>query len=238
MIELYRCLDCQQVFSVIQMPENRAIQMDGSEEANAEWSGHRDHQLEVLKPLEDSVISREPYDNPLRTVYFMASNGKERFLVIRKKSGLYDSCRYELRRGSIRNLPPTMTLREEFLLKQIIWEKNSNHPTTAEIVGLVKILKGVLKSLAVDDLIEEIADLHHPMISYGRPPESFFDEVSRQCLLQFPEATANWFRDFIDRNQDVDGPLGIELKSNFEVVDDNILAAEAIAGGQVHRAAI
>jgi hypothetical protein len=42
---------------------------------------HHGHRLENLKIIEDSFVSEKAYSEPIKTSFFKATNGKEKFVV-------------------------------------------------------------------------------------------------------------------------------------------------------------
>jgi hypothetical protein len=190
------------------------------EELNPEWAYHRDHSLERLKPLEGTSISRDAYDSSRRTIYFLASNGRETFLITKRRTGPTEPYSYELKRGHIRRLPPAVLLREDELLRQIVWAKKGSSPTAEEIALFVDILNNSLSRIRRSDLNGEVADFHHPLISYVPPPKKFLMEAMENCRENFNEPAAGWFIDFMEAHRDSILPLGLRISRDFEIMEE------------------
>lgn len=220
MSNLYRCLDCLEVFSLVATPEEADAAGRWEADANLEWLSHRDHRLESLRPARRGSYSRDPYDAPRRTVYAMATNGHEQFLLVRHKPSPSQPCRYELRRATILELPPRLRLREEELLKQIVWEKSGARPSPEDIAAFVSMLRRGLERLEPEDLSDEAADLRHPLVSYSRAPDSLLRWAVENCRRKLCAEASEWLAAFVERHRYSYVPLGLEITRDFRIVEE------------------
>jgi hypothetical protein len=122
---LIRCTECNAIMNMTEWDlsphyawnegEIKELEMD---DRKAFLQRHRGHKTEELTPL-TPPISDKPYAEPLKTCYFEATNGAERFLIKRWRDKIDDPFAYEIIEGSIELTNGTVHAQTEAIKKQM-----------------------------------------------------------------------------------------------------------------------
>ena len=105
--QLIRCKHCDEVFMTTpfdQYPEYefdpdrspdhfRSIERDDFQDFLIH---HHGHQLENMTIIEDSFVSEKAYSEPVKTSFFKATNGKERFVIKKFKEKIDEPLKYSI----------------------------------------------------------------------------------------------------------------------------------------------
>jgi len=171
--ELVRCIKCDAVALFSPLDRSPEYRMDSGtwkiverDDRQAFMEAHRGHPLERLKILDDTFISSQNYREPVKTCYFEATNGKERFLVKRSRKSALDPLRYELVPGRLRINP--MELRVDGAAIQKELERSLSHIGLSyqEIKHFVRELEQLVSRVKPDELTRVPYESHHPAVRY------------------------------------------------------------------------
>ena len=130
MNQLIRCKNCDEIFMKTpfdqcpeyewdpsRSPENfRSIEKDDFQDFLIH---HHGHQLENLKIIEDSFVSEKAYFEPIKTSFFKATNGKEKFVIKKFREKIDEPLKYQLISGDYSLKCTAIEIQSEEISKQL-----------------------------------------------------------------------------------------------------------------------
>ena len=171
--ELVRCIRCNVVvlFSPLdRSPEYwidsgtwKAVERDDQQ---AFMEAHRGHPMERLKILDDTFISSQSYREPVKTCYFEATNGKERFLVKRFRKSVLDPLQYVLVPGRLHISPMGLRVDGAAIQKELEQSLSSLHLSRQKIGHFVWELEQLVSRTEPGKLTRVPYESHHPALWY------------------------------------------------------------------------
>src|SRR4030042_3759765 len=107
MNQLIRCKNCDQIFMrspFDESPDNEPgrnlppenFQSIAGDDFQDFLIRHHGHQLEDLKIIEDSYVSEKAYSEPIKTSFFKATNGREKFVIKKFRERIDEPLKYQL----------------------------------------------------------------------------------------------------------------------------------------------
>jgi len=174
---------------------------------------HRGHQLENLKIVEDSYASEKAYLEPIKTSFFRATNGRDKFVIKKYRERVDEPLKYELVLGDYCLKCVSVGIQSEEILKQLgreIKPPLSQH----KIDAFLKLMSATVEDVDIKDLERISEESHHPLEVYYK-----IDDVRVTCLLRncrriFKGQEYLAVEDFIHRHKD-DGVL--LLKATYKI---------------------
>ena len=218
---LIRCTECNAIMNMTEGDRSPHYAWDDGEikeiamdDRKAFLQKHKGHRTEQLSPL-SSPISDKPYSEPLKTSYFEATNGTERYLVKRWRNKIDDPYTYEIIEGRIELTNGTLCIQETAIKKQMHAENDSSIPEE-KVNYFIHALRKEAEQLEPDSLVVS-AEGETPLISYYQLGSTCVDRILARCRVTFTRGELNKLRDFINQHNEYDDVMTIVSKKEFAI---------------------
>ena len=224
MNQLIRCKNCDEIF--MKTPFDRypeysfdsgrslesfsAIAADDYQQFLAH---HQGHQLENLEIIEDSFVSEKAYSEPIKTSFFKATNGKEKFVIKKFRKKIDEPLKYLLIRGDYSLKCAAVEVQAEELSKQLKRELQPP-PSQNQIDAFLKLCQSITEGIEVKDLERIPEESHCPLEVYYRMDDIHLMYLLRNCRHIFKGKEYSAVEEFIHRHKD-DGVL--LLKATYKI---------------------
>ena len=175
---------------------------------------HKDHKTELLTPL-TPPISDKPYGEPLKSSYFEATNGTERFLIKQWRSTIEDPFAYEIIEGKIRLTNGTLRAQTTAIKKQLQTENNLSL-SERKVNYFIQAVRAEVKQLDPDTLAIS-AEGETPLASFYQMGSTCIERILERCQEKFTQRELNKLRDFINRNNEYDDVMTVISKKEFAI---------------------
>ncbi len=216
MSQLIRCKNCDQIF--LKSPFDRCPEYgldSGDPPENFQrverddfkdfLFHHRGHQLENLNIIEDSYVSEKAYSEPVKTSFFKATNGREKFVIKKSRERIDEPLKYELVSGDYCLKCISVVIQPEEIEKQLRRELNPP-PSQDKIDAFLKLMSALAEEVALQDLERIPEACHHPLEVYYRMDDVRVMYLLRNCHHIFEGQEYSAMEEFIRRHKD-DGVL-------------------------------
>jgi hypothetical protein len=224
MNQLIRCKNCDDIFMKTpfdqcpeyecdpdRLPENfRSIKRDDFQDFLTHHHGHR---LENLKIIEDSFVSEKAYSEPLKTSFFKATNGKEKFVIKKFREKIDEPLKYQLIYGDFSLKCTSIEIQWEEITKQLKREIKPPFSQT-QIDAFLKLYRHLFKDIDIRDLERVPEDSPHPLEIYYKINDVHLMYLLRNCRHIFKGQEYLAIEEFIHRHKD-DGVL--LLKATYKI---------------------
>jgi len=224
MNQLIRCKDCDEIFMKTpfdQHPEYpfdpgrsfetfRTIEADDYQEFLIH---HQGHQLEDLEIIEDSFVSEKAYFEPIKTSFFKATNGKEKFVIKKFRKKINEPLKYLLIRGDYSLKCTAIKVQSGEVSKQLKRELNPT-PSQNRIDAFLKLCQTITEDIEVKDLERIPEESHRPLEIYYKMDDIHLMYLLRNCRNIFKGQEYSAMEEFIHRHKD-DGVL--LLKATYKI---------------------
>lgn len=224
MNQLIRCKNCDEIFMKTpfdQYPEYewdpsrslgnfRNIERDDFQDFLIHHHGHR---LENLKIIEDSFVSERPYFEPIKTSFFKATNGKEKFVIRKFRKKIDEPLTYQLIPGDYSLKCIAVEIQSEEISKQLKREWKPPLPQ-AQIDAFLKLYRTIAENIEIKDLERVAEESHHPLEIYYKIDDLRLMYLLRNCRNIFKGKEFSAMEEFIQREKD-DGVL--LLKATYKI---------------------
>jgi hypothetical protein len=191
--------------------EIKEIAMDDRKAFLQKHNGHKTEQLTPLTP----PISDKPYTEPLKTSYFEATNGTERFLIKRWRTKIDDPFAYEIIEGSIKLMSGTLRIQASAIKKQLQVE-NVSLISDEKVNSFLQAVRTEVELLNPEAL-EITAEGETPLTSYHQLGSTCIDRILTRCQDSFTEPELNKLRDFISEHNEYDGVMTVISKKELAI---------------------
>ena len=173
---------------------------------------HHGHQLENLKIIEDSFASEKPYFEPIKTSFFRATNGKEKFVIKKSRKRIDEPLTYQLIPGDYSLKCIAIEIQSEEISKQL----RELRPALSQMQtdAFLKLYSAVAEDIDVKDLERTPEESHHPLEIYYRIDDVHLMFLLRNCHNIFKGQEYSAIEEFIHREKD-DGVL--LLKATYKI---------------------
>jgi len=224
MNQLIRCKNCDQIF--MRSPSDEPLEyrlgpgLPSEHFQNVErddfkdfLSHHRGHLLENLDIIEDSYVSEKAYSEPVKTSFFKATNGKEKFVIKKFRERIDEPLKYELVSGDYRLQCVSVEIQAEDIVKHLAREMNpslSQDKTDA----FLKLMGALVEGVKIQELERVSQESHHPLEVYYKIGDVRVMYLLRNCRRIFKGQEHSAIEEFIHRHKD-DGVL--LLKATFKI---------------------
>jgi len=233
MNQLIRCKNCDEIFMKTpfdQYPEYefdperslenfRSIERDDFQDFLIHHHGHR---LENLKIVEDSFVSEKIYAEPVKTSFFKATNGKDKFVVKKFREKIDEPLKYQLISGDYSLKCTTIEIQEEEISKQLKRELKPPFPQT-QIAAFLKLYRAIAENINIHDLERISEESPHPLEVYYKIDDLHLMYLLRNCRNIFKGQEYSAMEEFIHRHKD-DGVL--LLKATYKILLTEIAKPE------------
>ncbi len=224
MNQLIRCKNCDEVFMKTpfdQLPEytfdsDRSMgTFRGNETDDYQdfLTNHRGHQLENLEIIEDSFISEKSYFEPVKTSFFKATNGKEKFLIKKFREKIDEPLKYLLMRGNYSLKCAAIEIQSKEISKQLKRELTPS-PSPDKIDAFLKLCNTIAQGVDVNGLERISEESPNPLEIYYKIDDVHLMYLLRNCRSIFKGEEYTAVEEFIHRHKD-DGVL--LLKATYKI---------------------
>jgi hypothetical protein len=166
---------------------------------------HHGHQLENLKIIEDSFVSEKAYSEPVKTSFFKATNGRDRFVVKKFREKIDEPLKYQLISGDYSLQCNTIEIQEKEISKQLIRELKPTLSQT-QIAAFLKLYRHVAEGIDLRELERVSEESSHPLEIYYKIDDFHLMYLLRNCRNIFKGPQYSAMEEFIYRHKD-DGVL-------------------------------
>lgn len=218
---LIRCIDCNTIINMTEWDHcpqytwhNGEIEEQEGNERELFLQKHKGHKTEQLIPLTPSV-SDKPYTEPLKTSYFMATNGKRRFLIKRWRTKINAPLTYEIIDGSIALINGKVRVQTEAIKKQIRAEQNSSI-TEEKLNYFIDAVHQEAENLNPDTL-KESAEGETPLISFFTFGSDSVERILQRCQDAFDQHELKLLRDFVIEHNEYDDVMTLVAKKELVI---------------------
>jgi hypothetical protein len=191
--------------------EINEIEMD---DRKAFLQKHKDHPTEYLTPL-TPPLSDKPYNEPLKTSYFEATNGTDRFLIKRWRTTIEAPFTYEIIEGSIKLKNGVLRIQASAIKKQLQAENDSDF-SEEKIHSFIQAVRAEVKQLDPKAL-EITAEGETPLISYYQLGSTCVDRILTRCQDRFTQRELNQLRNFISEHNEYDDVMTVISKKELTI---------------------
>jgi len=174
---------------------------------------HHGHQLENLKIIEDSFVSEKAYSEPIKTSFFKATNGKEKFVVKKFRERIDEPLKYSLIPGDYSLKCVAIEVQSEEIAKQLKRELIPS-PPQSKIDAFVKLYGAVVENIDLAGLERIPEESDHPLKVYCRIDDVHLMYFLRNCHNIFKGREYSAIEEFIHRHKD-DGVL--LLRATYQI---------------------
>jgi len=174
---------------------------------------HHGHQLEDLEIIEDSFVSEKAYSEPVKTSFFKATNGKEKFVIKKSREKIDEPLKYQLISGDYSLKCTTIEIQSEEISKQL--RRELDPPLSqAQIDAFLKLYRRIAEDIEAKDLERIPEESHHPLEVFYKIDDIHLIYLLRNCRNIFKGQEYSAMEKFIHRHKE-DGVL--LLKATFEI---------------------
>jgi hypothetical protein len=235
---LIRCTECNAIMNMTEWDlypryawnegEIKEFEMD---DRKVFMQRHRGHKTEELTPL-TPPISDKPYTEPLKTCYFEATNGAERFLIKRWRNNINDPFAYEIIEGSIEFTNGTVHAQTAAIKKQLKAE-NDSVISEKKVNCFIQAIHKEVEKLDPEAL-EVSAEGETPLVSYYQLGSTCIDRILTRCQDTCNQHEVELFRNFINRHNEYDDVMTVVSKKEFSIkleAQDDVIPRTALSIG-------
>jgi len=162
---------------------------------------HHGHQLENLKIIEDSFVSERAYSEPVKTSFFKATNGKDKFVVKKFREKIDEPLKYQLISGDYSLQCTTIEIQEKEISKQLINEVKPPLSQT-QIAAFLKLYRHVAEDIDPKALERVSEESPHPLEIYYKMDDLRLMYLLRNCRNIFKGPQYSAMEEFIYRHKD------------------------------------
>lgn len=228
MNQLIRCKNCDELFMKTPYDQHQeyAFEADnpietypttGTDNYEDFLTNHQGHQLENLEIVEDSFISEKTYSEPVKTSFFKATNGKEKFLIKKFREKIDEPLKYLLMRGNYILKCTSIEIQSKEITKQL--KREWTPPLSQDkIDAFLKLCYRVAKNVELKDLERITEESPHPLEIYYKMDDVHLMYLLRNCRNIFNEQEYAVMEDFIHRHKD-DGVLLLKATYKIHIIE-------------------
>lgn len=237
---LIRCIDCNKIINMTEWDHcphytwhNGEIEEQEGKEREIFLKKHKGHKTEQLIPL-TPPLSDKPYTDPLKSSYFMTTNGKRRFLIKRWRTKINDPLTYEIIDGSMIITNGKVRVQTEAIKKQMMAEQNS-FITEEKLNHFIDAIH--LEAERIDpDTLEESAEGETPLISFFTLGKKSVERILHECRDTFDQHELTRLRDFVIEHNEYDDVMTLVAKKELIIHNGALKGRGPIAVRTSHHA--
>jgi hypothetical protein len=223
------CTTCDAVFHKTpydQMPEHewrgkdspdrvRTVERDDYEDFLQVHHGHR---LEELQVLEGSFMGTGDYREPVKTSYWKATNGKERFVIKGSRKDIHEPLRYQLIRGDYQVKCISLEIQSREITKQLEIEFRANPLSQKKITAFLHLVEEITQGLDAGHLERVPEESLNPLEIYYRMDDVHTAFLLRRCRKIFDREEFEGIQEFVQHHRE-DGVLLLRGKHQIQMVE-------------------
>jgi len=191
---------------------------------------HHGHQLENLKIIEDSFVSEKAYSEPLKTSYFKATNGKEKFVIKKFREKIDEPLKYQLISGDFSLKFTAIEIQWEEIFKQLKREIKPPLSQT-QMDAFLKLYRHLFKKIDIHDLERVPEDSPYPLEIYYKINDVHLMYLLRNCRTIFKGQEYLAIEEFIHRHKD-DGVLLLKATYQIQLTEEAKKKKKSVATSQ------
>ncbi len=205
--QLIRCVRCNALAlfsSVDRSPEYRWEQgkwkvLERDDQAQF-LQAHRGHELEKLRIVKDSFISRQNYLEPVGTSYFEAISGEQCVVVKRSRETILAPQRYELIPGRLRLTPGELRIDGSAIQKAFEREFSCLQLPPDKVNRFVQQLEETVSRLNPEELKRVPFESHNPSLWYFYLDGGVVDRVLEKSMEFLNKREVSGVDEFLRKN--------------------------------------
>ncbi|HEB74615.1 MAG TPA: hypothetical protein ENJ03_05275 [Candidatus Desulfofervidus auxilii] len=217
--KLIRCINCNEVMNITEWDscpqytyDNGKIKEIEVDDRKEFLQRHKGHKIEELIPI-TPPISEKPYTEPIKTCYFEATNGNERFLIKKWRDKIDSPFIYEIIKGRIEIKNIEVQVQAEAIKKQIQRAKDFCI-SEEKLNNFIKVIQKEVKKLDPQTL-KVCAEGESPSISYCKLSDDCVKGILKKCQDKFNLQELNFLKNFISQNNFYNDVMTLIVKKNF-----------------------
>lgn len=225
MNQLIRCKNCDEVFMKTpfdQYPEyelipdlsHESLRTIGRDDFQDFLIHHHGHRLENLKIIEDSFVSEKGYFEPIKTSFFKATNGKEKFVIKKFRERIDEPLKYQLVSGEYSLICVGIEVQADEIVKQLKREFNAAPLAQSKIDAFLKLYRHIAQTVDIKNLERVSEESPYPLEIYYKLDDVSLVYLLRNCRGIFNGNEYSDIEAFIHRHKE-DGVL--LLKATYKI---------------------
>ena len=179
---------------------------------------HRGHRLEELQVVEGSFMGTGDYREPVKTSYWKATNGKERFVIKGSRQSIRDPLRYQLIRGDYQVKCISLEIQSQEITKQLEIEFRTNPLSQEKITALLHLLREITLGLDAGHLERVAEESLNPLEIYYRIDDVHAAFLLRKCRKIFNREEFEMIQEFVHHQRE-DGVLLLRGKHQIQMLE-------------------
>ena len=222
MFNLYHCKSCNEVFASTpfdKYPEYQSLSEEGVfmekplDDSDILMVKHKGHDLEELKPIPGTTISERDYCEPVKEVYFEATNGRKRFVIKKWRENVNEPMEYELIHGSLKIIECSREVREKEIKKELL--RVMPEPLMEKAVIFLTILKETATEMKTGKGTRIIFETSNPLMYYQRLNQRCIKTVLKKLKDVVTPLELKEIRTFITEQNQADGVIPLMIRKKF-----------------------
>jgi hypothetical protein len=178
---------------------------------------HHGHQLENLKIIEDSYVSEMAYSEPVKTSFFKASNGREKFVIKKFRERIDEPLKYQLIPGDYSLKCVGVEIQSEEISRQL--DREVKPPLSQDKMdAFLRVMGALTEDIDVSDLERIPEETHHPLEVYYKIDDVHVMHLLRHCRNIFKGQEYLAMEEFIHQQKN-DGVLLLKATYKIELTE-------------------
>jgi len=178
---------------------------------------HRGHPLELLEIIEDSYVSEKAYSEPVKTSFFKATNGRDKFVIKKFRERIDEPLKYQLIPGDYSLKCLGVEIQWEEISRQL--EREVKSPLAQEKMdAFLRVMNAMTEDIDPSNLERIPEEAHHPLEVYYRIDDVHVMHLLRACRNIFKGQEYLAMEEFIHRHKD-DGVLLLKTTYQIELTE-------------------
>jgi len=227
---MIRCVKCNQVFPILPsfedvdgIPLLPGIELSDEDLAYRKDfdRSHRSHLREELQVDPGTFFSEKPSYEPNRISYFEATNGQQKFLIKRTKSGFSRPACYEILPGKMRISNVDILTQDEEIRRQISADPDAYILPGEKVQKFIALFREEIGSILPHNLFEEVEMVLEgdaPLIAYAALNNVRWEKIIAKCAQEFESSALEWIRKFIQENHQPGEVLSLLIHRKMSIL--------------------
>jgi hypothetical protein len=234
-----RFIRCRQCNRILPLPRIFAYFETPDLLPGVEWSdedsdfrreftfSHGNHPQEELVIDPETIFSEKPSYEPVRTSYFEATNGRQKFLIQRTKPGLEHPARYEILPGQMKISNLAIKIQEADLRRQISADRTSSALSAERVSEFIAAFNKEVAAILPYRLfkaIEAMVEGDSPRFIYAALKQERWEKILDRCARNFQASELRWIREFIQNHRQPGEVLSLLVHRKISFLAEESLA--------------
>ncbi len=179
---------------------------------------HRGHRLEELQVLEGSYTGTGNYREPVKTSYWKATNGKERFVIKGSRQTIQEPLKYQLIRGDYQVRCVGLEIQSREITRQLEIDFRANPLSQKKITDFLHLLQEIAQGLDAGRLERVPEESLNPLEIYYRMDDVHTAFLLRRCRKLFDREEFETIQEFVHHHRE-DGVLQLRGKHQIQLME-------------------